>query len=129
MSRPDEVGKIGWIDLTVGDATRVRDFYAGVVGWKPEGVEMGGYQDFNMTQPSTGTPVAGVCHARGVNAGLPAQWLIYVTVADLEASVRRVAELGGALVRPVTDMGGQGRFAIVRDPEGAVCALFERAGS
>jgi predicted enzyme related to lactoylglutathione lyase len=63
-----------------------------------------------------------------VNAGLPAQWLIYVTVADLEASVRRVAELGGALVRPVTDMGGQGRVAIVRDPEGAVCALFQRAG-
>jgi predicted enzyme related to lactoylglutathione lyase len=44
MSRADEVGKIGWIDLTVGDATRVRDFYAGVVGWKPEGVEMGGYR-------------------------------------------------------------------------------------
>jgi len=129
MARTDDVGKIGWIDLTVGDAPRVRDFYEAVVGWKPEGVDMGGYQDFNMTQPATGSPVAGVCHARGVNAGFPAQWMIYVTVADLEASVRKVSELGGALVRPITGLGGQGRFAIVRDPEGAVCALFEKAGT
>src|SRR5262245_42193861 len=78
MARTDDVGKIGWIDLTVGDATRVRDFYEAVVGWKPEGVDMGGYQDFNMTQPATGSAVAGVCHARGVNAGFPAQWMIYV---------------------------------------------------
>jgi sialate O-acetylesterase len=59
MARTDDVGKIGWIDLTVGDAPRVRDFYEAVVGWKPEGVDMGGYQDFNMTQPATGSPVAG----------------------------------------------------------------------
>lgn len=35
------VGSIGWIDLTVDDAPRVRDFYAAVVGWKPEPVPMG----------------------------------------------------------------------------------------
>ena len=36
-------GSIGWVDLTVGDATRIRDFYASVAGWRPEAVEMGEY--------------------------------------------------------------------------------------
>jgi predicted enzyme related to lactoylglutathione lyase len=121
-----DVGKIGWLDLTVDDADAVRDFYREVVGWKVEGLDMGGYQDYCML-PAEGGPVAGVCHARGVNAGIPPQWLMYVTVASLDASLARVTALGGEIVRPARGMGGQGRFAIVRDPAGAVCALFEKA--
>jgi len=41
-------GQIGWIDLTVPDATALRDFYQGVTGWTPSSVDMGGYQDFCM---------------------------------------------------------------------------------
>jgi predicted enzyme related to lactoylglutathione lyase len=121
-----DVGKIGWIDLTVTDAAHVRDFYAAVVGWKSEGVEMGGYQDYCLL-PEEGGAVAGVCHARGTNAGLPSQWLIYINVANLDASLERVLALGGEIVRPVRGLGGQGHFAIVRDPAGAVCALFQKA--
>jgi hypothetical protein len=120
-----DVGKIGWIDLTVPDAVRVRDFYREVVGWRSEGVEMGGYQDFCML-PEEGGAVAGVCHARGLNEGVPAQWLMYVTVADLERSLARCRALGGTVVREPRGLGGQGRFAIVRDPAGAVCALFQK---
>ena len=122
-----EIGKIGWIDLTVPDATALCDFYQAVVGWRVEGVEMGGYQDYCML-PAEGGPVAGVCHARGVNTGLPAQWLIYITVANLEQSLAEVEARGGALVRPTKTLGGHGRFAVVRDPAGAVCALFEKTG-
>jgi len=122
-----EIGKIGWIDLTVPDADGLRDFYQAVVGWRVEGVEMGGYQDYCML-PEEGAPVAGVCHARGGNTGLPAQWLIYITVADLERSLAAVETRGGAVVRPTKTLGGHGRFAVVRDPAGAVCALFEKAG-
>ena len=35
----DDIGKIGWIDMTVENATDTRDFYATVVGLKPEDVE------------------------------------------------------------------------------------------
>src|SRR5262245_38509790 len=124
MSAAD-VGKIGWIDLSVPDAEALRDFYRDVVGWSAEGVEMGGYQDFCMSPPDA-DPVAGVCHARGVNAGIPAQWLIYITVADLEHSLERCRSLGGEVVRGPRELAGQGRFAVVRDPAGAVCALFQK---
>jgi predicted enzyme related to lactoylglutathione lyase len=120
-----EVGKIGWIDLTVPDAAGVRAFYQAVVGWKSESVAMGGYEDYCML-PDEGGAVAGVCHARGGNLGVPAQWLIYVTVADLEQSLQRCLELGGEIVRAPRGLGGQGRFAIVKDPAGAVCALFQK---
>jgi hypothetical protein len=121
-----DVGKIGWIDLTVDDAEGVSAFYREVVGWKSEPVEMGGYQDHCML-PAEGGAVAGVCHARGTNAGIPPQWLIYVTVADLEHSLERCRALGGEVVRGARGLGGMGRFAIVRDPAGAVCALFQKA--
>lgn len=122
----NDLGKIGWIDLTVPDAENVRDFYCAVTGWRSEGVEMGGYQDYCMVPPEGGA-VAGVCHARGTNAGMPAQWLIYVTVADLEASLARCRALGGAVLQEPRGVGGHGRVAVIRDPAGAVCALFQKA--
>ena len=32
----DNIGKIGWIDMTVDDASGLRDFYQQVVGWNVE---------------------------------------------------------------------------------------------
>jgi hypothetical protein len=60
------------------------------------------YSDFNMVPPD-GQPAAGVCHASGANARLPPQWLLYVTVEDLE---------------------GEQRFAVIRDPAGAHMGLI-----
>ena len=122
----NDVGKIGWVDLTVADAEKVNAFYRAVVGWKSEPVDMGGYSDYCML-PAEGGAVAGVCHARGTNEGIPPQWLIYVTVADLEQSLERCRALGGEVVRGARGLGGMGRFAIVKDPAGAVCALFQKA--
>ena len=120
-------GAVAWVDLTVPEAEPVRDFYREVVGWEPSPVDMGGYDDFTMNLPGTDVAAAGVCHARGGNAGIPPQWLMYVTVANLDASLARATALGGEIVKPAVVMSGQGRFAIVRDPAGAVCALFEKA--
>ena len=77
-----------------------------------------------MVEPETGEAMAGVCHARGSNADLPPQWLIYIVVMDVERSARRCSELGGEVMagpRPL----GNGRFCVIRDPAGAVCALYE----
>lgn len=120
-------GTIAWRDLTVTDAERVRDFYAQVVGWRPEPVDMGGYSDFSMVAAATGETVAGICHARGTNAGLPSQWLIYIVVEDVERAAARCAELGGQIVRPPQAVG-PGRFCVIRDPAGAMCALYQVGG-
>ena len=118
-----EVGSVGWQDLTTTRAPQLKDFYAKVVGWKVEEFDMGGYADFVMKSPETGNAVAGICNARGVNTDLPAQWLLYVTVADLAASVRQCVELGGQVVLQRDDHNG---MAVIRDPAGAVIALVQQ---
>ena len=82
----DNIGKIGWIDMTVDNATLLRDFYEKVVGWRVEDTSMGDYSDYTMLSPSDGDAIAGVCHARGSNADLPGGWLIYITVADVDST-------------------------------------------
>lgn len=119
-------GRIGWVDITVADADRVRQFYSEVVGWTATPLDMGGYSDFVMSEPAGGEPIAGICHARGTNANLPPTWLVYLTVADLDASLARALELGGEVVSPVRNYGEHGRYCVIRDPAGAFAALYEQ---
>ncbi len=120
-----KVGSIGWTDLTVDNAEEIRNFYSEVVGWKADPVDMGGYNDFNMTPPASGEPVAGVCHAKGSNTGLPTQWIMYVTVEDIERSAGRCEQLGGKILDGPTGSRGKDRTCVIQDPAGAVMALFQ----
>lgn len=119
------VGSITWTDLTIENAEEVKNFYSEVVGWKAEPVDMGGYSDFNMNVPTNGEAVAGICHARGGNADLPPQWLIYITVENVEKSAARCVELGGKVIAEPKGMSGSDRYCVIQDPSGAVAALFE----
>lgn len=123
MSKGAPVGSIVWRDLTIENADQIRDFYREVVGWKSEGCDMGEYEDYNMVVPRTGEAVAGICHARGPNANLPAQWLVYVTVEDVDGSARRAVDLGGQILDGPRAMG-ENRFCVVKDPTGAVIGLI-----
>lgn len=124
------IGTIGWHDLTVADAPRIRDFYKAVANWGASDVAMsdsaGSYADYCMHAPdgrANGPVVAGVCHARGSNSNVPPQWLMYIVVADVEASAKRCTELGGKLLDGPRKMGSQ-MFCAIQDPAGAVCALI-----
>lgn len=123
--RKSNVGAITWFDLTVKNAPKVRDFYRKVVGWKSSPVNMGGYEDFCMNTPADGKTVAGICHARGENAALPPQWLLYITVADLDVSLKKCRAAGGKVLIKARSLG-EGRMAVIQDPAGAVAALFAR---
>lgn len=118
-------GSIGWVDLTVPDAPRLRDFYQNVAGWSSQPVTMGGYDDFSMLSQS-GEAVAGVCHARGANAKLPPVWMIYIVVENLDLALQKCLELGGKVVTPVRMAGGS-RYAVIQDPAEAFVALWEPA--
>jgi uncharacterized protein len=120
------VGCISWLDLTVSDASATRDFYREVVGWSVQDVDMEDaserYADYNMLGDD-GNPAAGVCHARGMNLGLPPIWMIYLPVGDLAESLRRVPEGGGKIIRETTRADGGYAYAVVQDPVGATLAL------
>jgi len=117
------VGKVGWVDLTVKDAAGLKEFYTKVVGWQSEPVDMGDYVDFNLCVD--GVPIGGICHARGSNAGIPAQWMMYVTVENIAQSVEAAKSAGGEIVHSVTNKKGTLTMAFVKDPAGAYFALYQ----
>ena len=88
---------------------------AGQTGWTSSSVTMGDYQDYCMNA-GDGRSVAGVCHARGDNAGLPAAWMIYIVVADPDAAMERCKAGGGKLMAAPN---------VSQDPAGAIAALYE----
>ena len=120
------VGSIAWLDVTIADASATRDFYREVVGWSAQDVAMEDagerYADYNMLADD-GNPVAGICHARGANLGLPPVWMIYLPVGDLAESLRRVREGGGEVIKATQGKDGEYVYAVIQDPVGAVLAL------
>ena len=120
------VGGISGLVLTVSDATAARDFYRHVVDWSAQDVEMedvgGRYVDYRLFADN-GAPVARVCHARGVNLGLPPVWLISLPVGDLAESLRRAGEGGGEIIKTTPGADGDSVYAVLKDPVGAHVAL------
>jgi len=121
--KPSNIGRIEWIDLTVDEAPELRRFYTSVVGWSSAEVDMGNYSDFNINLPGTQETVAGICHARGGNANLPSQWLIYVRVENVAESAEKCKKMGGEVLDGPRRMGGS-HFCVIKDPAGAVMALI-----
>lgn len=59
-----------------------------------------------------------------VPESVPAHWLVYFAVADVDASTDRAKELGGTVNMPPTDIPNMGRFAVLCDPQAAVFAVY-----
>ncbi len=121
MAYSAELGRIGWIDLTVGNADDVSSFYEAVIGWKRNPHPMGDYNDYDMRVDDEA--VVGICNALKENAGIPPQWLMYVNVASVKESSEIAKARGGTIVEGPRMMGGY-HFCIVQDPAGAVLALM-----
>jgi predicted enzyme related to lactoylglutathione lyase len=84
---------------------------------------MGSYADFVM-KAHDGEEIAGICHARGSNADLPPVWLMYITVEDLDHSLEECYRLGGSVLTQPRSYAG-GRYCVIKDPAGAICALYQ----
>ncbi len=117
-------GNLEWIDLTVDEGENIREFYQGVIGWTSEGCDMGGYNDYNM-KSSNGDTISGICHARDANANIPPMWVPYFSVENIEESLTSATENGGTIIVELCSTS-EGKYAIIKDPAGACCALWEK---
>ena len=55
---------------------------------------------------------------------VPPHWLAYVGVEDIAASTRKARELGATILQDVMDIGDYGRLSVIKDPTGAVIAMW-----
>jgi uncharacterized protein len=125
MAIDKTIGAISWMDITVPHADYLRDFYRDVVGWKTSEIPMGDYSDYCMASPGDDVVRSGVCHAKGSNADMPAAWIMYINVANLDESIANVIAGGGEVVNGPRKMGEKARYCIIKDTAGAFCGLFD----
>jgi predicted enzyme related to lactoylglutathione lyase len=112
-------GTISHIEFPADDVERAKRFYGAVAGW--EFNEMDGMPGFHLfrTSPEAG----GGLGKRGESVGDVVR--VYIDVDDLEAAVAAATANGGTVITPPSDIPGQGRYAVINDPEGNEIGLYE----
>ncbi len=118
----NEPGTLGWNELATRDVAAAKRFYSGLFDWGTEEQDMGvgPYTVVKVGDQMNG----GMLQMTEEWGEMPAHWMVYFGVADADASAARVAELGGQVRVPVTEIA-IGRFAVVSDPQGAVFTIFQ----
>jgi predicted enzyme related to lactoylglutathione lyase len=103
-----------------------RDFYRAVFGYDFGDIGATGMR--YSTLDLNGRPVGGIGEFTDDQpADFAAQWSTYFAVADADAAVAKVTELGGTVIAPPWD-SPYGRMAIVADDQGAVFSVMSTAG-
>ncbi|MEX2194677.1 MAG: VOC family protein [Thermoleophilaceae bacterium] len=118
-------GTFSYAELVSPDAEGSKAFYGGVFGWHADDQPLPGGGSYTMFRLD-GDTVAGL-HQPGEQQ--PPAWLVYVTVADVDATASRAGELGGAVLAGPFDVMEAGRMAVVADPTGAVFGAWQARGS
>lgn len=114
-----------WNELWSPSAKEVLPFYVEVFGLTVENMNMPGMEEPYSVLKSGETPFGGVMTSP--MPGVPAMWLPYVSVGDVDATISRAKARGGELVAPVQDVPNVGRFGIVKEPAGAVLGYITPA--
>jgi predicted enzyme related to lactoylglutathione lyase len=112
-------GTFYWNELMTRDVEKAKAFYAETIGWSFEGMPMPEGGTYWMAKIE-GKPVAGLFTLQDpAFAGVPESWMAYLAVDDVDARVKKATAAGATLMRPLFDVEGVGRIAILKEPGGA----------
>jgi predicted enzyme related to lactoylglutathione lyase len=120
----DEPVSLSWIELSTRDPEQAKAFYAEVFGWgeHTSDGEMP-YTEFKVGD----TSVAGMMRTPDeMPAEVPAYWMPYFQVADIERTTREAGALGANVMVPPSPIPGERMlFAVLADPAGAAFGLLQ----
>jgi predicted enzyme related to lactoylglutathione lyase len=114
-------GKICYLEIPARNVQESARFYQDALGWNVRRRGDGRTAFDDGVNEVSGTWVLG--RPPAAEPGL----LVYVMVADADATVERVLGAGGEVVQPV-DRSGADVVARFRDPAGNVLGVFEQPG-
>lgn len=116
-----DTGSVVWFELLTEDAEAARTFYGELLGWQAEpararavvlrddGRRIGGIAEITDQMPEVTESV----------------WLVGIEMPRLERALEAAVEAGGTVLREITEVPGQGRWAVIRDPQGAEVVLVD----
>lgn len=121
----NEPGSWCWSELVTTDVDRSIEFYSAVFGWgaNTRGEGAGAYTEWQVGGRSVGGAMA---KPPTMPAEVPPHWGVYFSVADVDAAIVSIAELGGAVMMGPMQID-PGRFAVAADPDGAVFQVLQLA--
>src|SRR5262245_3004440 len=109
-------------DLNTKDLEGSKKFYSEIFNWKLESSANSPY--IHIT---AGDEMIGGMRQMDANEPQPPNWLGYVVVDDVAATVASITGAGGKVYMPTTKMENVGTFAVTADPTGAVFAPWTSA--
>lgn len=121
----DDFNKPGfliWAEVVTRDLDAVVDFYPKVFGWGATRME-GSDPAYWLFSVGDRLNAGAMAMPAGVPDEVPAHWMVYFEVEDVDAAASRARELGGTVNAAPFDTG-VGRIAVLSDPHGGVFSVL-----
>lgn len=124
MSEQPKTNEFCWTELATSNVQAAKDFYGKVFGWKFSDVDMG-EMTYTMIKNSSKEFGGMWSIPKDKEKQIPPHWMSYILVDNLDDSLKKASSHGATIVKPTTNAGDMGRFAIITDPTGAHIALWQ----
>jgi predicted enzyme related to lactoylglutathione lyase len=122
-------GKIIWHDLITDEPTLTKAFYQSLFGWEFEELSVAGGLIGNINYTlirHDGKLIGGMIDQTKLKVKEDiSQWVVLMSVKDINKAVDEVKNSGGTVFTPTTDLGDRGKIAIVADPQGALLGFLQ----
>jgi predicted enzyme related to lactoylglutathione lyase len=108
-------------EIQASDPDKLASFYGAIFGWNFQKWE--GPMEYWLIS-------TGPTEKRGIDGGMlrrqgPVGTVVTIEVADLDATLKQVDELGGKCVVPKMEVPGVGWLAYVKDPEETIWGVLQ----
>lgn len=115
-------GQFVWYELTTPDVDASRRFYPPITGWGTQQFD----KDYTMWTTG-GVPFAGIFRLgpEQRQKGIPPNWMPYIEASNVDETARKATSLGGSVMHGPDDIPNTGRFAVLKDPQGAVFGIYK----
>jgi predicted enzyme related to lactoylglutathione lyase len=117
-------GALTMNELATRDLDGAARFYEAVFGWRFEPLEIDGRVQYGFFKLDDRTMAGLLPMGDAFPAEVPAHWVPYFGVRDLDGATDLARRLGAQVLAGPTPVP-QGRFVALRDPHGAVFSIWE----
>ncbi len=118
-----------WLELNTSDPQTAVEFYSSTLGWEFEPTRLPDGGDYWVARHNN-KPVGGVFALDDKQAqSIPAHWMTYMKVENIRKAQNAARKAGGDVARPILQLNGVGKLAIISDHQGALIGLIEEDGS
>ena len=114
-------GTVCWNELATPDPERARDFYTQLFAWET----YTGAESNYIHIKAAGQDAGGILPLSAQGGDAPPHWMPYFLVSGCDDTATRAKELGGEWCMPPTTLPNVGRFAVLKDPQGAVFSIIQ----